>query len=65
MAGPRARAAIKRSQSIFAGFGAEVALRESAIPATLTSLVIGDVAGHGDARWSGHGLQSTPLAQVG
>ena len=39
-----ARAAIDRSQSIFAGFGAKVALAESAIPATIMSLAIGDPA---------------------
>jgi tetratricopeptide (TPR) repeat protein len=39
-----ARAAIARSQSIFTGFGAKLALQESAIPAAITSLIIGDVA---------------------
>jgi tetratricopeptide (TPR) repeat protein len=37
-----ARAAIDRSQSIFAGFGAEFTLAESAIPAALVGLIIGD-----------------------
>jgi predicted ATPase/DNA-binding SARP family transcriptional activator len=37
-----ARAAIDRSQSIFAGFGAKLALAESAIPAGLVGLTIGD-----------------------
>ena len=37
-----ARAAIDRSQSIFAGFGAKLALAESAIPAALVGLIIGD-----------------------
>ena len=39
-----ARAAIDRSQSIFAGFGAKLALAESAIPAALVGLIIGDPA---------------------
>ena len=39
-----ARAAIGRSQSIFTGFGAKLALQESAIPAAITSLIIGDPA---------------------
>ena len=39
-----ARAAIDRSQSIFTGFGAKLALQESAIPAAITSLIIGDPA---------------------
>ena len=39
-----ARAAITRSQSILAGFGAELALAESAIPASLVGLIIGDPA---------------------
>ncbi len=39
-----ARAAIDRSQSIFAGFGAKLALAESAIPAGLMGLIIGDPA---------------------
>ena len=37
-----ARAALARSQSIFTGFGAKFALAESAIPAGLTELAIGD-----------------------
>ena len=37
-----ARAAINRSQSIFAGFGAKLALAESAVPAGLVGLIIGD-----------------------
>jgi predicted ATPase len=37
-----ARAAIDRSQSIFAGFGAKLALAESGIPAALVGLIIGD-----------------------
>ena len=37
-----ARAAIDRSQSIFAGFAARLALAESAIPAALAGLIIGD-----------------------
>ena len=39
-----ARAAIDRSQSIFAGFGAKLALAESAIPAAMVGLIIGDPA---------------------
>jgi tetratricopeptide (TPR) repeat protein len=39
-----ARAAIDRSQSIFTGFGAKLALAESAIPAAITGLIIGDPA---------------------
>jgi predicted ATPase/DNA-binding SARP family transcriptional activator/class 3 adenylate cyclase len=39
-----ARAAIDRSQSIFAGFGAKVALAESAVPAAIMGLIIGDPA---------------------
>jgi tetratricopeptide (TPR) repeat protein len=39
-----ARAAVDRSQSIFAGFGAKVALSESAVPAALVGLIIGDPA---------------------
>jgi tetratricopeptide (TPR) repeat protein len=39
-----ARAAIGRSQSIFAGFGATLALAESAVPASLVGLIIGDPA---------------------
>jgi predicted ATPase/DNA-binding SARP family transcriptional activator len=39
-----ARAAIDRSQSIFTGFGAKVALSESTIPAAITGLIIGDPA---------------------
>ena len=39
-----ARAAIDRSQSIFTGFGAKVALAESAIPAAIVGLIIGDPA---------------------
>jgi hypothetical protein len=37
-----ARAAIDRSQSIFAGFGAKLALAKSAIPAGLVGLTISD-----------------------
>jgi tetratricopeptide (TPR) repeat protein len=37
-----ARTAFRRSQSIFAGFGAKLALAESAIPAGTVGLVIGD-----------------------
>ena len=39
-----ARAAIDRSQSIFAGFGAKLALAESAIPAAMVGMIIGDPA---------------------
>ena len=39
-----ARAAVDRSQSIFTGFGAKVALAESAIPAAIVGLIIGDPA---------------------
>jgi predicted ATPase/DNA-binding SARP family transcriptional activator len=39
-----ARAAIDRSQSIFAGFGAKLALAESAVPAAIVGLTIGDPA---------------------
>jgi predicted ATPase/DNA-binding SARP family transcriptional activator len=39
-----ARAAIDRSQSIFTGFGARIALAESTIPAAITGLIIGDPA---------------------
>jgi len=39
-----ARAAIDRSQSVFAGFGAKLILAESAIPAGLVGLTIGDPA---------------------
>ncbi len=39
-----ARAAIDRSQSIFTGFGAKLALAESAIPAAIVGLIIGDPA---------------------
>ena len=39
-----ARAAIDRSQSMFAGFGAQLALAESAVPASLVGLIIGDAA---------------------
>ena len=39
-----ARAAIDRSQSIFTGFGAKLALAESAIPAAITGLIIADPA---------------------
>ena len=39
-----ARAAIDRSQSIFTGFGAKVALAESAVPAAIVGLIIGDPA---------------------
>jgi tetratricopeptide (TPR) repeat protein len=39
-----ARAAVDRSQSIFTGFGAKVALAESTIPAAITGLIIGDPA---------------------
>ena len=39
-----ARAAIARSQSIFAGFGAKLALAESAVPAAFVGLIIGDPA---------------------
>jgi predicted ATPase/DNA-binding SARP family transcriptional activator len=39
-----ARAAIDRSQSIFAGFGAKLALAESAVPAAVVGLIIGDPA---------------------
>ncbi len=37
-----ARTAIDRSQSIFAGFGAKLALAESGIPAAMVGLIIGD-----------------------
>ena len=37
-----ARAAIDRSQSIFAGFGAKLALAESAVPAAIVGMIIGD-----------------------
>ena len=39
-----ARAAIDRSQSIFTGFGAIRALAESAVPAALTGLILGNPA---------------------
>ena len=39
-----ARAAVDRSQSIFTGFGAKVALAESAVPAAIVGLIIGDPA---------------------
>ncbi len=39
-----ARAAIDRSQLIFTGFGAKLALSESAIPAAIVGLIIGDPA---------------------
>ena len=39
-----ARAAIARSQSIFTGFGAKLALAESAVPAAIVGLIIGDPA---------------------
>jgi tetratricopeptide (TPR) repeat protein len=39
-----ARAAIDRSQSIFTGFGARLALSESAVPAAIVGLIIGDPA---------------------
>ena len=39
-----ARAAIARSQSIFTGFGAKLALQESSIPAAIVGLIIGDPA---------------------
>jgi predicted ATPase/DNA-binding SARP family transcriptional activator len=39
-----ARAAIDRSQSIFTGFGAKLALLESAVPAAMVGLIIGDPA---------------------
>jgi predicted ATPase/DNA-binding SARP family transcriptional activator len=39
-----ARAAIDRSQSIFTGFGAKVALLESAVPAALVGQIVGDPA---------------------
>jgi predicted ATPase/DNA-binding SARP family transcriptional activator len=39
-----AKGAIDRSQSIFAGFGAKLALAETTIPATIMSLAIGDPA---------------------
>ena len=39
-----ALAAIDRSQSIFTGFGAKVALLESSIPAAVVGLIIGDPA---------------------
>jgi hypothetical protein len=37
-----ARAAIDRSQSIFIGLGAKLALAESAVPAAIVGQVIGD-----------------------
>jgi tetratricopeptide (TPR) repeat protein len=39
-----ARAAIDRSRSIFTGFGARVALAESAVPAAIVGLIVGDPA---------------------
>ncbi len=39
-----ARAAIDRSQSIFTGFGAKLALAESAVPAAIVGLIIEDPA---------------------
>ena len=39
-----ARAAIDRSQSTFAGFGAKLALAESAVPAAIVGMIIGDPA---------------------
>ena len=50
-----ARAAIDRSQSIFAGFGAKLALAESAVPAGLVELTLGDpVAAE---RYRGRGMR--------
>jgi predicted ATPase len=66
-----ARAAIGRSQSIFAGFGAELALAESTIPAAIVGLIIGDPAyaeryareGYGAFRaMGGHGGYVSDLA---
>jgi predicted ATPase len=51
-----ARAAIDRSQSIFAGFGAKLALAESAIPATLVGLIIADPAAA--ERYARQGLEA-------
>jgi predicted ATPase/DNA-binding SARP family transcriptional activator len=51
-----ARAAIDRSQSIFAGFGAKLALTESAIPAAVTGLIIGDPAAA--ERYARRGLEA-------
>ena len=39
-----ARAAIDRSQSMFTGFGAKLALAESAVPAAFAGLLIADPA---------------------
>ena len=51
-----ARAAIDRSQSIFAGFGAKLALAESAIPAGLVGLTAGDPAAA--ERYAGEGYEA-------
>ena len=51
-----ARAGIDRSQSIFAGFGAKLALAESAIPAGLMGLIIGDPAAA--ERYAGKGYKA-------
>ena len=51
-----ARAAIDRSQSIFAGFGAKLALAESAIPAAFLSLIIADPAAA--ERYARQGLEA-------
>ena len=42
--GAEARAAIARSQEVFRGFGAQRPLAESAIPASLTEFILGDLA---------------------
>ena len=53
-----ARAAIDRSQSIFAGFGAKLALAESAIPAAMVGLIIGDPAAA--ERYARRGIEAVP-----
>jgi predicted ATPase/DNA-binding SARP family transcriptional activator len=68
-----ARAAIGRSQSIFTSFGAQLALAESAVPATLVGLIAGDpVAAERYARqgyeafraMGGHGIYLVDLAYL-
>jgi predicted ATPase/DNA-binding SARP family transcriptional activator len=51
-----ARAAIDRSQSIFAGFGAKLALAESAIPAAFAGQIIADPAAA--ERYARQGLEA-------
>ena len=66
-----ARAAIDRSQSLFAAFGAKVALAESAVPAALVGLVNGDPvyaerqARAGYAAWQAMGQHAHYLVSLG